>query len=114
MPTPSKQLGDKGERLAAAFLIAKGYQIEATNLRLAGGEIDILARVDAETLSVVEVKTRSSSVFVRPQANITPAKLRTLRRLAHAMADRHPNTNVQIDILEVDVATGEIVHIPNV
>lgn len=114
MPTLSKELGNKGERLAAAFLIARGYTIEATNLRLAGGEIDLLSRTPDNTLAVVEVKTRRSSTFVRPQANITPAKLTTLHRLAHAVADRHPNTNVQIDILEVDVATGEITHTPNV
>lgn len=114
MPTPRKELGNKGERLAAAFLIDSGHTIITTNLRLAGGEVDILARTPDGTLAVVEVKTRSSVVVVRPQANITPAKLHTLRRLAHAVADRHPQSNVQIDILEVDASTGKIIHTPNV
>lgn len=114
MPTPRKALGDKGERLAAAFLIAHGYDIVATNMHIAGGEIDILAQSTNDTLIVAEVKTRMQSTFVRPQANITPAKVRTLRRLAHAVADQNPHTNVQIDILEVDCASGTITHIPNI
>lgn len=110
MPTPSKELGDKGERLAAAFLIAKDYAIVQTNLRLAGGEIDILARDPDGTLVVVEVKTRSSSTFVRPAANITPHKLQTLQRLALVVAGRYPETNVRVDVIEVDGSDEQAIH----
>lgn len=108
--SPNKELGSKGERRAAAFLVAAGFEIMATNLRLCGGEIDILARAPEGTIAVVEVKTRSGD-FVRPQANITHQKLMTLRRLAHSVADRYPEANVRVDVIEV---TANINHLVDV
>ena len=61
------RLGDRGERLAVAYLKGLGYRIAATNVRLPVGrtpdgrprfgEIDVVA-YDGETLVFVEVKTR--------------------------------------------------------
>ena len=91
-----------------------GYMVITANLRVAGGEIDLLARTPEGALAVVEVKTRKSGRFAPPAANITAAKLRTLKRLAHAIADYYPNFNVQIDILEIDEERDSIVHTPNI
>lgn len=110
----NQELGAKGERQAAAFLVAAGYQIINRNLRLAGGEIDILAHDDAGTIVVVEVKSRQSISFAPAQANITPTKLTTLSRLAHAVSDRYPNANVRVDVIEYDNATNQINHLQDV
>ncbi|MDO8471596.1 MAG: YraN family protein [bacterium] len=104
----NQELGAKGERQAAAFLVDHGYQIINRNLRLAGGEIDILARDVAGTLIVVEVKSRHSVDFAPAQANITPTKLATLARLAHAVSDRYPNSDVRVDVIEYDASTDHL------
>lgn len=50
--------GHAAEWIAAAFLMAKGYQILAFRLKTRSGEIDILAQ-RGRVLAVVEVKRRS-------------------------------------------------------
>lgn len=55
----ARALGRAGERRAAWFYRLRGYRIVATNLRLASGEIDIVARRRAVVV-VAEVKTRQS------------------------------------------------------
>jgi putative endonuclease len=55
----ARQLGRAGERRAAWFYRLRGYRIVATNVRLASGEIDIVAR-RGDTLVIAEVKTRQS------------------------------------------------------
>ena len=55
----SRRAGRAAEWLAAAWLLAKGYQILGFRLKTRSGEIDILAR-RGRTLAVVEVKRRST------------------------------------------------------
>lgn len=55
----SHRVGHASEWLAAAFLMAKGYQILGFRLKTRAGEIDILAR-RGRTLAVVEVKRRAT------------------------------------------------------
>jgi len=109
--TSNQTIGQEGERRAAAFLVAKSYQILVQNKRLAGGEIDILAQDVDGTLVVVEVKTRSRSDFANPQDNINFKKIQTLTRLAQAIASRYPERNVRIDVIEVG---EDINHIQNI
>jgi len=54
----SHQAGHASEWLAAALLMAKGYQILGFRLKTRAGEIDILAR-RGKILAVVEVKRRA-------------------------------------------------------
>jgi putative endonuclease len=76
-----------GENLGCRYLKQKGYKILETNYcntfgrRL--GEIDIVAQKGKE-LVFVEVKTRYTPRHddLMPEANITPAKLRKLERIA--------------------------------
>ena len=53
------QRGRWAERLAACWLIAKGYRILARNQRTPFGEIDLIAR-RGRLLALVEVKARVS------------------------------------------------------
>ncbi len=96
------ELGRAGEDLAADHLVACGWQIVERNLRLAQGELDIVALAHT-TLVFVEVKTRRSFVAGVPQAAVTPAKLRRLRRLAgeYLMERATPHRDVRIDVIAV-------------
>ena len=53
----SRRRGAAGETIAAAFLEARGYVVHARNLRVARGELDLLARC-GQTWVAVEVKWR--------------------------------------------------------
>lgn len=55
----SHRLGHRSEWLAAALLMAKGYQVLGFRLKTRAGEIDILAR-RGKVLAVVEVKRRAT------------------------------------------------------
>jgi putative endonuclease len=98
----TRELGAAGEDLAAAHLLACGWQIVERNLRLRQGELDIVALAHT-TLVFVEVKTRRSFVTGVPQAAVTPAKLRRLRRLAgeYLMERSTPHRDVRIDVIGV-------------
>ena len=55
----SHRLGHRSEWLAAAMLMARGYQVLGFRLKTRAGEIDILAR-RGKVLAVVEVKRRAT------------------------------------------------------
>lgn len=70
-------LGNQGERLAADFLVRKGYKIRHQNWISGKKELDIVAEND-EFLVIVEVKTRSTDNFEHPQEAITSGKIKNL------------------------------------
>lgn len=96
------QLGRLGEDLAVRQLQRQGWQIIERNLRLTQGELDIVA-LEATTLVFIEVKTRRSFVTGLPQAAVTPAKLRRLRRLAGEFLMDHqvPHRDVRLDVIAI-------------
>ena len=87
----TRPLGEKGERLAAAFLEQEGYRIVMSNFTVpvgrnsrgvqVTGEIDIIA-LDGETLCFIEVKTRRSEEIAGPLANVNLRKQRQIARTA--------------------------------
>ena len=88
---PHLALGQRGERLAAAYLERQGFRLVATNFTLPVGrnrrgavinaEIDIVA-YEGPTLCFVEVKTRASDWFAAPEANVDLRKQRQITRAA--------------------------------
>ena len=103
-------LGALGEREAERYLAARGYRAIGRNLRMRGGEIDLLCLApDERTIVVVEVKAREHSQGVyTPEAAITPAKRRTLVRLARHIraANGWQGRTIRIDVVAVEVGTG--------
>lgn len=86
------ELGDRGERVAVEFLTSyEGYRIVATNFRVPVGrglrgqklnaEIDVVA-YDDQTLSFIEVKTRSSDDLAAPERAVDLRKQRQIARAA--------------------------------
>jgi putative endonuclease len=80
----SLRLGRSGELLARAHLVARGYRVVASSWRAGRlGEIDLIVR-RGRVLAFVEVKTRRSDRFGRPEEAVDRRKQRRLARLAEA------------------------------
>jgi len=94
-------LGELGEALAASYLRLLGCEVEAARVRLAGVEIDLLAR-DGDTRVLVEVKVRGRSDFGGAVHAVDGAKRERLRRAALALEQRTPGP-VRIDVIAVDL-----------
>ena len=103
--TRTRQLGQDGEAVAVAHVRRLGWQVLDRNWRPGGelrGELDLVA-VDGDDTVFCEVKTRSGSGAGNPLEAVTPAKIRQLRRLAHAWLAEHdrPYSAVRFDVIGV-------------
>ncbi len=84
-------IGERGEELAAHYLIRRGFRLVAANFKVpigrnirgaaVTGEIDIIA-LENKTLCFVEVKTRSSAEYAAPLSAINLRKQRQIIRTA--------------------------------
>ncbi len=103
-PTYRRRLGDRGEKLAQAFLRSKSYTIIETNYRTREGEIDIVAQKD-DCLSFVEVRTRRGSQFGTPEESLTETKQQRLETLAEIYIQSHENLPPQwrIDVVAIEL-----------
>jgi len=80
---PRKRIGDKGEEIAANYLIAHGYRILERNFRCKGGEVDIIAREPGSCCLVfVEVKTRRNLSYGVPQLAVNSFKQHQISKAA--------------------------------
>lgn len=106
-----RNLGRRGEELAAAYLRRAGMRVVARNWRAPGGsgEIDIVAR-DGPVLVVAEVKTRTSLRHGHPVEAITARKRHRLRGLGRSWAAHHrcPPAPLRIDGVCVLVTGGRV------
>ncbi len=71
------KLGKEGERLAANFLMQKGFEVVSRNFRYRRAEIDLIVRRE-DWLLFIEVKTRSSSAYGEPEEAVTAKKVRMM------------------------------------
>ena len=89
--TPVPSLGERGERMAADFLVRSGYRLVVANFKVpvgrnskgvqVTGEIDLIA-LDGKILCFVEVKTRRSDEFTPIITNVNLRKQRQITRTA--------------------------------
>ena len=119
--TSRKLIGDIGEDLAADYLMDKGYDIVARNVRISHKEIDIVAKNDLYTV-IVEVKTLSLSKQEaeqerhRASEQIDREKAKNIILAANAYKNMHyDGRSIRIDVIEVYLGANEpeIVHIEN-
>ena len=109
-------VGRRGEELAARHLHQLGMSVIDRNVRLPGGEIDLVAR-EGEELVFVEVKTRIGDESTAPDELVNLAKLRRLERLSEAYVERlgDPNVDWRIDVVAVVLGRdGRVVRIDHV
>lgn len=87
----TSDLGLRGEKLAAIYLLQNGYRLVIANFKVpvgrnskgvsVTGEIDIIA-LDGETLCFIEVKTRRSDEFTPVITAVDLRKQRQITRTA--------------------------------
>ena len=104
---PRHALGARAERHAARLLEAAGLRVVERNVRLTGGEIDLVCR-ERDTLVFVEVKTRTREDFGRPLEAVNREKQRriSLGGLAWLRLLGDPDILFRFDVVEVVIAEG--------
>lgn len=100
-------LGGRGEEAAARYLETRGCRVLERNFRCPLGEIDLIVQDGPRTV-FVEVKTRTSRRFGRPEASVHPAKQRRLRRLAewYLKARKCGQVPIRFDVIAVEMTGG--------
>ncbi len=93
--TQKQDIGKTGEDEAAKYLQKRGYRIIERNYWKPWGELDIIAKAPDKTLVFAEVKTihtnltDMSNQYIKPEDNLTRAKLRKLQRTGEMYAHSH-------------------------
>lgn len=95
MTDPRREVGSVGEDVAASFLVRHGLRIVARNVRLEGGELDILA---CHGNRRVAVEVRSVTGSEDPLRAFDDGKARRVRRLARRVGAR------RVDLVAVTLA----------
>jgi UPF0102 protein THEYE_A1950 len=102
----SRQIGEKGEEIAAKYLIKRGYKIIQTNWTCQIGEVDIVAQ-DGDNVVLVEVKTRrilNKDDSIMPELAVNKAKQEKYRTLALMYAALHPAlTSIRFDVVAINL-----------
>jgi putative endonuclease len=108
---PRQVSGARAERVAAAALERDGLRVIERNVRLGGGELDLVCR-DGDVWVFVEVKARRPGWDDAPRAAVSWAKQRRLVRLAEAYMKWRGLRDVRcrFDVVEVTIADVPAVH----
>ena len=110
---PPQEIGKLGERIAADHLARKGRKLLYKNYRgPRGGEIDIVAR-DGDTLSFVEVKTRTRKGYGRPFDAVDRDKQQLIERGANSWLKLLGRRDLvwRFDVIEVILSDGELAEV---
>ena len=118
MQDDRRALGAAGETRAAELLARRGYRIVDRNVRVGGVEVALIVRRGG-LIAFVEVKTRRSTAFGRPEQAVDGAKQARLVRAAAAWLAEHPGgiRRLRFDVVTCSAPTGstgawECVHWP--
>src|SRR6476660_2334076 len=97
-------LGKIGEDLAATFMTEWGYEILCRNWIHFKKELDIVA-VKGDVLHFIEVKTRSSDEFGRPEDAVDEIKIGFLVSAGEEYLHQNPQwKKVQFDVLSICIS----------
>ncbi|MBK9190664.1 MAG: YraN family protein [Crocinitomicaceae bacterium] len=101
------ELGKAGERMAAEYLVKKGYEILHRNYSFKKSELDIVAKKD-DVLIVVEVKTRNSDFMAGPEITVTKKKQKAIVKATnYYLEEHHLQTETQFDIISIILNSKE-------
>ena len=97
----SSNIGQKGEDLAARYLVDKGYSIRHRNFRSGRMEIDLIAETD-DWLVFVEVKSRSDVKFGYPEEGLSTQQEDRIRTAAEHYLDQiEKPKRIRFDIIAI-------------
>jgi putative endonuclease len=100
-------LGQRGEELAADYLVKNGYEILHRNWRHSHYEIDVIA-LKNNVLHFIEVKMRASRNYGLPEDAVTKKKFKSLLNAADEFLFHHQQyKHVQYDILAISKYKNE-------
>lgn len=109
------ELGKRGEHLAQEWLLKHKYTILETNWKCGKMEIDIIARKSRQIV-FVEVKTRSSDAFMRPEEAVDYRRRCRLTKAADIyLRNKNISSEPRFDIIAI-VLNGQqedILHMEN-
>ena len=95
------ELGNEGEHLAVIFLRNNNYQILETNWRWRKAEVDIIAKKN-NIVIFIEVKTRSSDTFMKPEQAVHLKKQNMLKDAAEAYCEANAlEVEIRFDIIAI-------------
>ena len=111
-----RAVGTAAEEQAAAWLVRAGFTVVGRNVRMAGGELDLVCR-DGDTWVFVEVKARRPGWDDAPGAAVSWRKQRRLVSLAlrYLKGRGLRDVRCRFDVVEVtlvDGAPAAIRHLP--
>ena len=110
----NQRVGEWGESTAARYLVERGYEIQARNVRTPYGEIDLVTSKDGLTI-FVEVKARTSRLLGPPEIAVTPRKQAHMRACAEHYAQQNGIDHWRIDVIAIATANRapDIIHFEN-
>jgi|CXWL01.1.fsa_nt_gi putative endonuclease len=107
----TRNLGGRGEGIAAEYLSNRGCRLLDKNFRVKSGEIDLVV-MDRGCLCFVEVKARRS--YGTPQEAVTKIKQRKLTKLAQVyLKEKYRSVDVRcrFDVVAVEEKEDGSTHI---
>lgn len=118
MSDARRELGRRGEGIAARFIMARGFRIIARTWRIGIGEIDLVVQ-KGEEYRIIEVKTRRSFGAGYPEESITDEKLERLDELAQAFFEERgiQNPEYHIDVIAIHLlerGAPDIQYLPDI
>ena len=108
------ETGRIGEEMALDWLQARGFRLRDRNWRSGHKELDLVME-SPERVHVVEVKTLTPPLQIRPSEKVDAAKqARMVSAARHYIAARHVEKEVQFAVVSVvlDGARSEVEYIP--
>lgn len=101
-----RELGRRGEELAARYLRRKGYKIREMNFLCRQGEIDVIAE-NAAYIVFAEVKLRKNADFAEAREFVTYAKQRRIIKTAQLwLCGNDCEKQPRFDVIEIYAPHG--------
>ena len=103
--TFNKAKGDTAEIYALTWLEGQGFSVLEINWKGNRGEIDIIAQSPSGAVHFIEVKAKSTCEFGLGREAVTPAKQRTIRRVATEyllQENLYNQIDISFDVIEVN------------
>ncbi len=101
------KLGKEGELIAFMFLQKEGFRILKTNWRYQKAEVDIIAQKD-DFLAFIEVKTRGSKKFGKPEEAIDNKKITLYKDAVEGYLKQSPSQKeIRFDVISIVIVKDE-------